>query len=150
MAGALSRERALLIGLSTVAWGMTTLFRKLALEKLHPFQYEMTATIVHVAMIPVYVLLLMRVAVPVTGQMQWATSGILWVVAATLINVVGTLAFLFALRQGNDAGFISSLAGASPIITVMLSALFLGETPGAKQAVGIALVLLGVIVASGK
>lgn len=136
------------MGISAVAFGLTTVLRKLALTRLHPFQYESLAGLVHVILIPLYLSFIWRVGTGIIGP--WDKVGLFWTLIATLVNTVGTIVFMFALRQQNDAGFVSSLAGASPIITLMLSALFLGERPDIKQAIGVAFVLAGVVIASGR
>jgi uncharacterized membrane protein len=58
--------------------------------------------------------------------------------------------FGYALRAGNDAGVVTSLSSLSPIVTMMLSFLLLGERPSVASAVGCALVLVGVALISFK
>jgi uncharacterized membrane protein len=69
-----------------------------------------------------------------------------WALLATIVASCGSIAFGFALRSGNDAGMVTALSSASPVITIMLSFLILGERPSVQSAVGCALVLLGIFI----
>jgi len=145
MSNPISRERALLIGFATVAFGVVTLMRKVALGRINPIQFEIVSGIVHVMLIPVYLRILSENLVQ---QNNWDRVGIAWTTAAILLNVLGGLAFMYALQLKNDVGVVASLSSASPIITLMLSALFLGEQPTMKSVIGIGFVLFGVLLAS--
>jgi uncharacterized membrane protein len=79
---------------------------------------------------------------------EWDVKGVTYAVVCCLINCFGVLAFMFALRGGNDVGYISSLSSVSPIVTLMLSALLLGEQPTIRSMIGIAMVTIGVFIAS--
>lgn len=145
MSDPISRERALLIGFSTVVFGIVTLMRKVALNRLRPLQFEAISGIIHAALIPLYLALLQQNLVQ---HNDWDARGMLWSIAAVCLNIVGSIAFMYALQIRNDVGLVSALGSASPIITLMLSALFLGEQPSLKSVIGIGLVLIGVMLAS--
>lgn len=146
MSSTIANDRAVIIGLATVGFGISTLLRKLAVVHFHPFQFEIVAACAHISLALPYCYLLSRVQEPLT----WSWWSVLWTVACCLVVNVANIMFMFALRSGHDTGVVSALASASPIITIMLAFLFLGEQPDWRQGCGIALVLLGVIVASGK
>ncbi len=144
----IDRDRAVLIGVSAVAFSITTIMRRLALGRaFHPLQYEAVAGSIHALLIPAYLSLIWRAN---GNTLPWDARAVMWTLLATVINTAGTIAFLFAVRQHNDVGFVSSLAGASPIVTLLLSVMLLGERLDARQAIGIAIVLLGVVIASGR
>lgn len=133
-----------MLTVATTAFGMSSLLRKMAVDKLHPFQIQVVSAAVYMTVFPVYVWLAAEHA---EGN-QWTWKGVGWGVAATLIASMGSIAFGFALRAGNDAGVVTSLSSVSPIITLMLSFLLLGERPSVWSAVGCALVLAGVALIS--
>jgi drug/metabolite transporter (DMT)-like permease len=58
------------------------------------------------------------------------------------LNVVAHLASTKALKIA-EASLVTPLLTFSPVFTVLISALFLGETPSARGASGVALVLIG-------
>lgn len=146
MSEAVSTARALLIGTAAVGFGISTLFRKLAVIGFHPFQFELVAAATHLALSVPYAYALSHVSEPIS----WSWSSTLWTIACCIIVNVSNILFMFALRSGHDTGVVSALASASPVVTIMLAFLFLGEQPDWRQALGILLVLIGVIIASGR
>ena len=140
----ITQQRALLIGFATVAFGVTTLLRKVALNHINPVQFEVVSGAVHLALVPLYLYLLSDVLKP----SAWDAKGIIVTAIAIAINCVASLAFMYALQLRNDVGVVGAMVSASPVITLMLSALFLGEAPSLRSVVGIGMVLVGVLLAS--
>jgi transporter family protein len=142
----LSKERALLIGISAVAFGVGTLLRKISVETLHPFQFQIVAgSLYGLLVIPWYFV------AKETGHAEvWNIPGIIWCLICTMLGMLGAVILMYALRTGHDTGLVAALGSVSPIVTVMLAALFLGEQPSLKQAIGIFLVLVGVVIASSR
>jgi len=64
------------------------------------------------------------------------------VLASAGLNVIAHLASTRALKLA-DVSLITPLLIFSPVFTVLLSALFLGETPSARGVLGVGLVLIG-------
>jgi uncharacterized membrane protein len=141
-----SRERALVLTAATAAFGLSALLRKVAVDRLHPLYFQVTAACVYAVLIPFYVWLAVKHA-PAT---EWSWKGVAWTITATIVASFGGIMFGFALRASNDAGVVTSLSSLSPIITMMLSFLLLGERPSVPSAVGCALVLAGVAIISLK
>lgn len=135
-----------MIGVSACAFGVSTLMRKLSIETLHPMQFQVVASAFYGIMIIPWLFLTNK-----TGHgNEWNIPGVIWCVACSLIATLGGIILMYALRSGHDTGTVSVLSGISPVITVMLAALFLGEQPSLRQACGIFLVLVGVVIASGR
>lgn len=141
-----TRERALTLAASTVAFGLSALLRKVAVDRLHPLQFQVVAACVYTILIPFYVYM----AVKHASAADFTWKGVGWTVLATTIASFGGIMFGFALRAGNDAGVVTSLSSLSPIVTLMLSFCLLGERPSLASAVGCALVLAGVVLISYK
>lgn len=135
-----------MIGVSAVAFGVSTLLRKVSIETLHPFQFQVVAGILYGTMALPWL-----IAARQTGNSQsWDPTGIFWCIACSAIATLGAVILMYALRSGHDTGVVAAMGSVSPIVTVMLAALFLGEQPNIRQGFGILLVLIGVIVASGR
>lgn len=143
----ISRERALLVAAVTVSFSVVTLMRKFALRSLTPLQFEIISGITHVCMVPFFIIAASKMCEPIS---TWDTKDVIISIAAIIINVVTSIAFMYVLRGGNDVGMMSSLVSASPVITLMLSTLFLGEQPTFRSATGVALVLIGVTITAWK
>lgn len=139
-----SRERALTLAASTAAFGLSALLRKIAVDRLHPLQFQFVAASVYTLLVPFY----FWMALKHSGGNEWSWKGVAWTVTGTIVASFGGIMFGFALRSGNDAGVVTSLSSVSPVITLMLSFLLLGERPSLTSAVGCALVLAGVALIS--
>lgn len=135
-----------MLAAATAAFGLSALLRKIAVDKLHPLYFQVVAASVYSILIPFYIWLAFKHVSPT----EWSWKGVAWTVVATLIASFGGIMFGFALRAGNDAGVVTSLSSLSPILTMFLSFLLLGERPSVPSAVGCALVLAGVAIISLK
>ncbi|GAA0686998.1 EamA family transporter [Kitasatospora atroaurantiaca] len=90
---------------------------------------------------------LLVVAVLATGSLADASSALWYAVAAGVIGPFAMLAFYRALALG-PMGVVSPLATVGVAVPVGVG-LMLGERPGAAQAAGIAVAVLGVVLAGG-
>jgi drug/metabolite transporter (DMT)-like permease len=69
---------------------------------------------------------------------------VLSAVAAGILGAVGYLSFFAGMRLGS-VGLVGTIAAAAPVLTVVLSVLFLEETLGALQILGIVLTVACVL-----
>lgn len=75
-----------------------------------------------------------------TGYLPWA-------IAAGAVGLIGLVAFYAALSTGT-MGIVAPIAGTGAVVPVVVG-LAAGETPSALELVGIAVAVLGVVLASG-
>jgi uncharacterized membrane protein len=136
----MSRERLLTLALATAGFGISTLMRKLAVDQIHPLQYQLISSTFYAMIIP-----FVFVANNQWGDTKWSSSGITWTLAATVVHVIAAYFFNNVLKSGNDTGLVSALSSASPVITLMLSAMILHEQPTFTGMIGMGLVLLGIV-----
>jgi bacterial/archaeal transporter family protein len=68
-----------------------------------------------------------------------------WVIVAAVTAITGLVAFYIALSSG-QASKVVPISGAYPAVTLILSALFLRERLSVGRAVGVALVVIGVVI----
>lgn len=129
---------AVLIGLTALLGSLSTVARRKGLLHLDPWAFGLVDGVLHSLLIPLYLYLIPRSGNPI----EWA-KGLPWVVAGTLLNVVCNMMFLWALRFGGSVGVVSLLAAASPVLSLSLAAALLGEVPTPRQALGVALILVG-------
>lgn len=71
-------------------------------------------------------------------------DGIFWLalLVSALLNGVATLLSTVALKQA-DASLVSPLFTFNPVFTLLIALVLLGEVPGWRQTVGVAIVLFG-------
>lgn len=68
-----------------------------------------------------------------------------------VVYLTAAICFGYVLRMNNDVGFVAVIAaGVSPIVTMALSMLFMGERIEAKTLVGLGFVSLGLFIALRK
>jgi uncharacterized membrane protein len=140
----MSRDRLLTLALATAGFSVSTVMRKLAVDQLHPLQYQAISGMLYAVLVPMIWLLNTKYGETTT----WSTSGILWTLAATMVHVIAAFFFNNVLRSGNDAGVVSALSSASPVITLMLSFMILHEQPSITGMIGMAFVMLGICIMS--
>ena len=125
-----------------VFYGFATFFRKLAVDQIHPFQFEIFSGAFHAAFIPLFVYLAGR-----QGPIQPAPlSAMGWTFLCTVFHISAAIAFGFMIRGSNNTGVITALVSLSPIVTLALSTTFLGETFFFFLIVAFALALLSAII----
>jgi len=130
-------ESWLTAALLTVAvWGLATLTSKPATVQLGA---RRMVTMVFLGEAAVYFALFLLLGTDVILE-----GAPVPVAAGLFAGAAGALAYLFyyeGMRSGT-VGLIGTVSAAYPVVTILLSLLVLGETLGAAQALGIALVLL--------
>lgn len=58
---------------------------------------------------------------------EYSSMGIGLIILCTVIHIIGAVAFGFLLKESNNVGVLSALVSLSPVVTVTLSMIFLGE-----------------------
>jgi drug/metabolite transporter (DMT)-like permease len=95
-------------------------------------------------------LVVMVVFAAATGAWQtaWIDTGwIPWAVVASLSGFLGLAAFYSALATGT-MGIVSPIA-ALGVVVPLLAGIMAGEQPGSVQVLGVAVALVGIVLASG-
>lgn len=109
--------------------------------KLHPLQVFIVGCCINLFLLPIYALTLKTTNVP----NSWDIGSIVLCVLGGLSSVIGTVSYIYGIRTG-ELGAIAVLSCAYPLLVVLLSVLFLGETITVSKIIGITLVMVGVIV----
>ncbi len=74
-------------------------------------------------------------------KVVWSGAGFGWSFAAGFVNFIGFLAFFAAVEKGKVSTVIS-LSSLYPVITILLSVLFLHERVSRREGLGIGFALL--------
>lgn len=131
-----------LVILSIIGWGVGSLFYKQANDNIHPLMVSTIVTLTYVVLTPLAYLF---VKFPHTVN----TPGVLFSIGGGLCMCVGSLGYFYALRTGN-AGSTTILVSLYPALTLLLSSIFLKESIGMKQGVGMVLALVSFVLMSLK
>lgn len=124
---------------SSVAWGTADFFAGLASRRRHPVAVVGWTQGLALAMLTVLVL----VRHDPGGWTGWAP----WAVAAGTSGLVGLISFYTALSRGT-MGVVAPIAGLGVVVPVALG-VAAGERPSAFAWAGMAVAVLGVVLASG-
>jgi transporter family protein len=119
---------------TVLAWGVWGFCSKLASNYTRPRQTLLFQAI-GVFGFALFVLALERFRV------EWSPPGFGWSFAAGFVNFVGFLAFFAAVEKGKVSTVIS-LSSLYPVITILLSVLFLHERVTRREGLGIVFALV--------
>jgi transporter family protein len=124
-----------------VCWGIAPIFAKVGLKNVDPLAGLMLRTIFASSIVCVWLI--------ISGSFSKVTSipansWVLIAVEALLATLVGDLAYYAAIKKG-DVAMVTIIMSSSPIITILCSVLFLGESISLMRALGACLVMLGII-----
>ncbi len=123
----------------TVIWGLGTLAAKPGTDRLGPRTMGIGTILVEGAAFGIIGLLLVHEPLP--GNPLFAAAA----VGAGVFGGIGYLFFYEGMRVGT-VGIVGTISAACPMLTVVLSVVFLSETLGLSQVAGIGLIMLCILV----
>jgi transporter family protein len=120
--------------LTIVTWGLWGVFSKLASNYSKPRQALLfqTAGILTFAVVVLFM---------EKFHFEWSLPGFSWAALAGFLAFVGFLTFFAALDQGN-ASTVVTLSALYPLVTILLSIVFLHEKLTPRQGAGIVFALI--------
>jgi transporter family protein len=127
--------------LTLLAWGVWGFFSKLASGYTRPRQ----TLIFQAAGVMAFGLLVLAME---RFHITWSPQGFGWSAAAGFVNFVGFLAFFAAIEKGKVSTVIA-MSSLYPVITIVLSILFLQEKISTREGLGIACALLAGFLLAG-
>jgi bacterial/archaeal transporter family protein len=133
-------DSRILVLISIVGWGLWSYLQKMAVYRLHPIHMQIITYSVGMLLLTFY----STIAYHKVSQ-PFSISGMWFAILASLCSAIASVSFLFAIRQGN-VGIISVLTSTSPLITLLLAFVFLGERLTLLKMFGVLLTIGGVII----
>lgn len=124
-----------------VAWGCWGVVQKLAVRNSSPMMTQVIGAYVYSVVGPVVFLYMKAVG----RETIWSAQAIGWTTLATLLVMVGGLAFSTAVQKASVGGIVG-LTSAYPVLTMALSWFILGEPVTLRKGIGIAIISIGIIV----
>jgi transporter family protein len=124
-----------------LAWGVWGVCSKLASPHARPRQ-SLLFQVVGVVAFGLVVLSMERFHV------EWSPQGFGWSAAAGFVNFVGFLFFFAAIEKGKVSTVIA-MSSLYPVVTIVLSILFLQEKISPREGMGIACALLAGFLLAG-
>lgn len=133
-------KNIILIALTIFFSGVSVFFRKLAVDKIHPYQIQIIAGLLYGTLIPVWMFLMSKSSVNFNFNFLGNFYGVLclgfYVLSAVILGIL--------LKSSNSTGTLSVLVSINPLITLLFSVMFLGEEFTVKKFIGCVVVVLGI------
>lgn len=126
---------------SMICWGVTPLFVKLGLKDIEP--HAGLAIGASATVIILFGWMIADGSFSKIGQIS-STALIFLILDAVLSSFIGDLAYFFAIKHG-QVSLVATILSCSPLVTVILCALFLNETITAAKIIGAVLIVAGII-----
>ena len=120
--------------LTLLSWGVWGFFSKLASNQTRPRQVLLFQAAGALAF-ALLVLTLERF------RIQWSTGDFAWSFAGGFVNFVGFLVFFAAIEMGKVSTIIT-MTSLYPVVTIVLSTIFLHERITRREGLGIVLALV--------
>jgi uncharacterized membrane protein len=125
-----------LVEATILSFGLSAFFRKLAVDKIHPYHMQIISAGIYLAMVPMWYNL-----APKNSTLD--LQGTIYAIITTVIHICGAVMFGTLLKSSNSTGALSVMISAAPVITIMLSMSFLDEEFELKHFVATLLTLSG-------
>lgn len=129
-----------------LCWGLAPLFGKLGLGGVNPVTALSLRTMIAATLVLGWL-------IGTRGYSEFAhIPPLFWLfiaIEAILATLVGDLAYFVALKNGN-INSVTLIMACSPVVTVLLSYLFMGEVVSLRQLVGAAFITLGLALISAE
>lgn len=121
-------SNSILILISIIAYGIGAVFYKLATNHVHPI---MTSAV----MVGLYLILLPIAFTYFKVNSSISSLGFWFSLIGGACTCIGTITYMFALK-GSGAGQLAAAVSVYPVITVLISTLFLDEAFSLKKGIG--------------
>lgn len=131
-------DKILLI-ICIIFWGISSFFDKMSLKYFSALQLKLLSAIF--AIILIFLIYLFNYN---ESKIIYLNKlGLLYVFFSVVFGMIGALCLLFVLKNSNNTGSIIFFVNTYPVITTILSFLFLKEELSMFKLLGILIIILG-------
>jgi uncharacterized membrane protein len=129
--------------LTSLLFGTSTFFRKIAVDKIHPYQLQIIAGAIYGLEVPLWLWLLRR-----EGVNSYDPSGVGHGVLCILTAATAAVLFSYLLKVSDSPSVVSMAVASNPIVALLLTHTFLGEEITVKKVVGCGVTIAGLTLLS--
>lgn len=126
-----------LIAATILAFGLSAFFRKLAVDRIHPYNMQILSAFIYLSLVPLWHSLAPQ------SEESYNLQGAFFTLVTILLHIGGSVAFGLLLKSANSTGALAVMISASPVITTLLSIMFLDEEFELKHFIAALLTLSG-------
>src|ERR1700722_12724574 len=127
-----------LIFICIFIWGLSTFLQKLSADKMSPVLMQVIIGLTFVAFIPF--------AIHMQGGLnscKWNTTSIILSLTAAALSITGNVLMYSTLSNNKHTGSTVMMISLYPVITLLLSAIFLHEQFSIGKIIGVAVMIFG-------
>ena len=128
--------------LTIILFGVSAFFRKLAVDKISPYQLQLYSSVIYTSLIPFWLYVIKANNI----EFNYDSTAIAFSLVAVLTNVAGAIFFGRLLQQSQTIGSLTVIISINPIVTFALSMMFLGEVLTWKKVIACGLAILSLII----
>jgi len=128
--------------LAFLMWGFWGFFPKLTTSYIKPpsaLIYETVGVLIVSATVLLFLL---------KGRPEFHSKGTTFAILTGMAGITGAFFFLSSLSSGGKTSVVVTLTALYPLITILLSVLFLHETVTITQGIGILMALIAILLIS--
>lgn len=138
---------SLLIFICILLWGLSTFLNRLSVERISPILLQSIVGMAYVLFIPI-ALRISGVSNPLTYK--WSYYSIALTATATLLSIGANIILYMSLKGSSTTGASTMLISLYPVVTLILSALFLNEQFTVLKIFGVITMVVGAVLLSWK
>lgn len=128
-------------------WGISTFLNRLSVERISPILLQSIVGMAYVFFIPI-ALRLAGVSNPL--NYKWSYYSVALTATATMLSIGANIILYMSLKGSATTGSSTMLISLYPIVTLLLSVLFLNEHFTPLKILGVIAMVLGAILLSWK
>jgi drug/metabolite transporter (DMT)-like permease len=135
----------ILIFLCIIVWGCSTFLNRLSVERMSPVIMQMVTGVVFIFCIPLFI--------KMSGgfhNIKWSATSIALTTCATLLSIAANILLYTSLKGSQTTGASTMLISLYPVVTLLLSAIFLSEQFTTLKILGVIAMIGGAVMLSWK
>ena len=122
-------------------FGISVFFRKLTVDRMHPYQLQTLAAVVYGMCVPIWIFFINKESI----EINYSFNALFLAFICLITNITGAILFGNLLKSSNNTGSLTILVSIHPIITFIFSMVFLGEQLTLQKIAACAFALAGLI-----
>lgn len=134
------KNNFILTVISVILLGASVFFRKLAVDKMHPYQLQIVAGFVYTLAIPTWWYFLRR-----SGITHYDPVGVFWGLLCVITATASAVLLSYLLKNSDDPSVVAMAVATNPLVVLALSTIFLGESLTVKKILGCIVTIGGLI-----
>lgn len=131
----------LVLLLCVLIWGTTTFMQKLSADKMSPMLMQLVIGVAFIAFAPI--------AIKMEGginNLKWNTTSVILSFVASILAIIANVLMYSALSNNKHSGSSTMIIALYPVVTLLLSAIFLHEQFSIPKIIGCVTMVVGALI----